>query len=57
MFLTDADRLRFLLETEAELCAFLADEALETEASEDRPQWVSCRDGKVFFDQLSVPMS
>ena len=27
------------------------------EASEDRPQWISCRDGKVFFDQLSVPVS
>ena len=25
------------------------------EASDDRPLWLSCRDGKVFFDQLMVP--
>mmetsp|Transcript_31927 Transcript_31927/g.101443 ORF Transcript_31927/g.101443 Transcript_31927/m.101443 type:complete len:854 (-) Transcript_31927:1008-3569(-) len=27
------------------------------EASRDRPQWLSCRDGKVFFDQLAAPAS
>jgi hypothetical protein len=27
------------------------------EASDDRPQHVSCRDGKVFFDQLAAPAS
>ena len=54
MFSTDADRFRFLLETEAELCAFLADEALETEAlpapqseaarqagGEERPKYIT----------------
>ena len=35
------DRIKFLLETEAELCAFLADEALETEAGEERPKYVT----------------
>jgi hypothetical protein len=27
------------------------------EASDDRPVWASCRDGRVFFDQLRVPDS
>lgn len=27
------------------------------EASDDRPLWASCRDGKVFFDQLRVPLA
>ena len=41
MFHTDADRFLFLLETEAELSAFLADAALETEAGEERPKYVT----------------
>ncbi len=41
MFQTDADRILSLLETEAELCAFLAVEALETEAGEERPKYVA----------------
>ena len=41
MFRTDADRVRFLLETEAELSAFLADETLETESGEDRPKYIT----------------
>jgi len=41
LFKTDSDRFRFLLETEAELCAFLADEALETEAGEERPKYIT----------------
>ena len=40
MFHTDADRILFLLETEAELSAFLADEALEAEAGEERPKYI-----------------
>lgn len=41
MFRTDADRFLFLLETEAELCAFLADEALEAEAGDERPKYIT----------------
>jgi len=41
VFRTDADRFRFLLETEAELCAFLADEALEAEAGDERPKYIT----------------
>ena len=41
MFHTDADRILFLLETEAELCAFLADETLETAAGEERPKYIT----------------
>jgi len=41
VFRTDADRFRFLLETEAELCAFLADEVLEAEAGDERPKYIT----------------
>jgi len=41
VFRTDADKLLYLLETEAELCAFLADETLETEAGEERPKYIT----------------
>jgi len=41
VFRTDADRIRFLLETEAELCAFLADEVLEAEAGDERPKYIT----------------
>lgn len=41
MFHTDADKLLFLLETEAEISAFLADEALGTEAGEERPRYIT----------------
>jgi len=41
VFHTDADKLLFLLETEAELSAFLADETLEAEAGEERPRYIT----------------
>jgi len=41
VFHTDADRLQFLLETEAELHAFLSDEDLSAEAGEDRPKYIT----------------
>jgi len=41
VFHTDADKLLFLLETEAELSAFLADDALQAEAGEERPRYIT----------------
>jgi len=41
VFHTDADRLQFLLETDAELHAFLSDEDLTAEAGDERPKYIT----------------